>query len=267
MKNSNGRLFVTKHDQQVTEHSEAHTIVDLNNADHRCDPYLSDHPVRSKYQEKPLVVNNADELANNRFVLSPHFTLQELTESSTAKLMEIENYPDRDALENLHRLTKELLEPVRIAWSMPIAVTSGYRCPELNRAVGGSKTSQHLLGQAADIVTLSGDTLRCRHDSGSGAYSPSADTPARKLSRQLQTSKSRIALMRELFTLIAQGSYTDAWGKAHSFSFDQLIWERGGKWIHISYISHNYNRNQIFSSPRPGVYEGIAHNWQKVIYK
>lgn len=46
-----------------------------------------------------------------------------------------------------------VLDPLREAYGKPIIVTSGYRCPELNKAVNGSKTSQHVKGQAADITT------------------------------------------------------------------------------------------------------------------
>jgi len=52
-------------------------------------------------------------------------------------------------------LITNILDPLRESWGNPIIVSSGYRCQELNKAVGGAKTSQHLLGQASDIHTKS----------------------------------------------------------------------------------------------------------------
>ncbi len=82
--------------------------------------------------------------------LSAHFTLREFTRSQTAERLGIDNTPPPEVVENLRVLCAEILEPLRIAVG-PITVTSGYRCPELNKRIGGSATGQHPLGQAADI--------------------------------------------------------------------------------------------------------------------
>lgn len=83
--------------------------------------------------------------------LSKNFTLEELTASTTAANRKIDNTPDRVALENLSKLANEVLQPIRDAYGHTIIVNSGYRCPKLNSIIGGSKTSQHLKGEAADI--------------------------------------------------------------------------------------------------------------------
>lgn len=83
--------------------------------------------------------------------VSPHFALWELTKSSTAKRRGISNKPDARALDRLRLLCEAILEPVRELVGKPIRVNSGYRSPELNAAIGGSKSSQHMKGEAADV--------------------------------------------------------------------------------------------------------------------
>lgn len=83
-----------------------------------------------------------------------HFTLKELTKSDTAIRKGIKNIPNRQEEQNLIALIDNVLDPLREAYGKPIIVTSGFRCEELNRLVGGSKTSHHRTGQAADIRTI-----------------------------------------------------------------------------------------------------------------
>lgn len=83
--------------------------------------------------------------------LSPNFTLEEFTYSSTAKRLGIKNEPNEEQILNLTALCKYVLQPVRDAQGKPIFISSGYRCPEVNKAVGGSSNSQHMAGEAADI--------------------------------------------------------------------------------------------------------------------
>ncbi len=87
--------------------------------------------------------------------LSKHFTLDELTKSATAQRKNIDNTPNEQELENLQALVDNILEPLRVHYGRPIIITSGYRCEKLNKAVGGSSTSQHRFGQAADIRSVS----------------------------------------------------------------------------------------------------------------
>lgn len=83
-----------------------------------------------------------------------YFTINELTKSSTADQKNIDNTPNKEYKNNLIALVDNILDPLREAYGKPIIVTSAYRSQKLNQAVGGSKTSQHLFGQAADIRSV-----------------------------------------------------------------------------------------------------------------
>jgi zinc D-Ala-D-Ala carboxypeptidase len=83
--------------------------------------------------------------------LSANFTLKELTRSDTATRLGLDNNPNNEALENLKLLCEKVLQPVRDHFGKSVTVNSGFRSPESNSAVGGSKTSDHCLGRAADI--------------------------------------------------------------------------------------------------------------------
>lgn len=83
--------------------------------------------------------------------LSANFTLKELTKSDTATRLGLDNTPDEATIENLKLLCQEVLQPIRDHFGKSVTVNSGYRSPESNAAVGGSKTSDHCLGRAADI--------------------------------------------------------------------------------------------------------------------
>lgn len=81
-----------------------------------------------------------------------HFTLSELSRSATAQLHNIHNEPPQLAKRRLENLVDKCLDPLREAWGAPLLVTSGYRNALVNRVVGGVSTSQHISGEAADIV-------------------------------------------------------------------------------------------------------------------
>ena len=81
-----------------------------------------------------------------------YFTIKELCKSSTATQKGINNTPNSEIVSNLEQLVDNILDPLREAYGKPITVNSGYRCNALNKAVGGSKTSHHLTGLAADIT-------------------------------------------------------------------------------------------------------------------
>jgi zinc D-Ala-D-Ala carboxypeptidase len=83
--------------------------------------------------------------------LSPNFSLHELTKSETALRLDLDNTPDEQATENLRLLCEKVLQPVRDHYGKGVKVNSAYRSPESNAAVGGSKTSDHCKGMAADI--------------------------------------------------------------------------------------------------------------------
>ena len=81
-----------------------------------------------------------------------YFTMGEMMRSDTAARKGINNKCTKEDAERLKKLIENVLDPLREAYGKPIKVNSGYRCPELNKAVGGSKTSDHMKGCAADIV-------------------------------------------------------------------------------------------------------------------
>jgi uncharacterized protein YcbK (DUF882 family) len=84
--------------------------------------------------------------------LSPHFSLAELTISQAASRRGIKNVPNADALAALKSLCVNVLEPIRAHFDRPVIISSGYRAPAVNKAVGGSATSAHCFGQAADFT-------------------------------------------------------------------------------------------------------------------
>lgn len=136
-----------------------------------------------------------------------NFTIAELTKSPTANRLKIDNTPGQVITENLNRLIKEVLQPIRDAWDYPIIVTSGYRCDRLNKAIGGALNSDHRFGCAADIKTVS-DT---REDN------------------------------KRLFDLIVQMS------KDKEIVCRQIIDEYNYDWIHVSINNkyNKYKENQI----------------------
>ena len=86
-----------------------------------------------------------------------YFTIEELEHSDTAIKYKIDNTSNGETRTNLIKLIELLLDPIRTKWGKPIKVNSGYRCSKLNRMVGGVSTSQHVLGEAADITVGSSE--------------------------------------------------------------------------------------------------------------
>src|SRR5690606_5487608 len=100
--------------------------------------------------------------------LSPHFRLSEMIRSDAARAHGLYQVPTPIVVERLRELCVELLEPVR-AEVGPLRVTSGYRRPRVNAAVGGSSTSAHMHGWAADVVPVRGtpeQIMALLHDAG-----------------------------------------------------------------------------------------------------
>lgn len=87
--------------------------------------------------------------------MGKYFSIAELTKSDTANKLKINNNPTKEIENNLNQLVDNILDPLRESYREPIIVSSGYRCPQLNKAVGGASSSQHTKGQAADIHTKS----------------------------------------------------------------------------------------------------------------
>lgn len=129
-------------------------------------------------------------------LLSKNFSFCEMVQSCTARRKNIDNTPSVYAMTCLEKLCRDILQPIRDEWGAPIIVSSGYRCPELNKAVGGVTHSDHIFGCAADIKTV-------------------GDLPARN---------------KVLFDLIRR-MYKD--GKLPHLK--QVIDEYGYDWLHVSY--------------------------------
>ena len=83
-----------------------------------------------------------------------YFTNNELTDSTTAKRLGIKNEPTKDQWISLFAIRDNVLNPLREKFGKPIRITSGFRSPELNKAVGGKPTSQHTKGEAMDITAV-----------------------------------------------------------------------------------------------------------------
>lgn len=144
------------------------------------------------------------------------FTISELCRSEKATKLKIDNTPTPGIKQNLERLVANILDPLREAWGGPIDVNSGYRCPPLNKAVGGVKNSQHLTGQAADIRIYSRDA--------NGKYIRDKNGD-RIVDR---------AANRRLFQLI----------QSMGLPFDQLIDESNFSWVHVSFDTSR-NRREV----------------------
>jgi hypothetical protein len=87
--------------------------------------------------------------------LSKSFTLNELTKSQEASRLGITNIPNEEQILNLKILCEKILQPIRDFYGMPVSVSSGFRSPELCKAIGSSSTSQHTRGEAADFEIFS----------------------------------------------------------------------------------------------------------------
>lgn len=83
--------------------------------------------------------------------LSKHFTLQEFTKSQTATRLGLKNQPGPEHIVRLEALCENVLEPVRVFFNIPFSPSSGYRSPELCKAIGSKPTSQHARGEAVDF--------------------------------------------------------------------------------------------------------------------
>ena len=87
-----------------------------------------------------------------------YFSLSEFLNSATAKRLRIDNTPSFEVVENLNKLA-DYLDVIREKVGKPILISSGFRCPVLNKAVGGVSNSQHQKGLAADLICADMETL------------------------------------------------------------------------------------------------------------
>jgi hypothetical protein len=131
-------------------------------------------------------------------MISKHISTAEATESATALRLGIKNVPNEAELEAMKYVAENLFEPIREWYDKPIKINSFFRCKELNKAVKGSVTSGHVLGNSIDI------------------------------------SGGNKVENKKLFDFI----------KTSGLDYDQVIWEYGGVWIHIS-LKKSGNRKQV----------------------
>lgn len=115
---------------------------------------------------------------------SDFFTLKELTKSSTATRLKIDNTPNEEVFRNLQYGVQMVLDPLRRIHQQPIIITSGYRCAQLNKAVGGVPNSWHTKGNAADIHIMNEEEAKEIFDILKTL--PSVDTVLFEHSRQSQ---------------------------------------------------------------------------------
>ena len=97
----------------------------------------------------------AKQIQKSKEIKSEFFTLKELTKSSTASKYHIDNTPSAEIVQNLQYGVYMILDPLRRLYGKPIVITSGFRCLELNKRVGGVANSWHAQGNAADIHVAS----------------------------------------------------------------------------------------------------------------
>jgi hypothetical protein len=91
---------------------------------------------------------------SDNYRLSPHFSYGEMTISDIAERKGILNRPDEIQITNMKNLCVNILEPIRTYFGKSVIISSGFRTPELNKAIGGSETSQHRFGEAADFIII-----------------------------------------------------------------------------------------------------------------
>jgi hypothetical protein len=147
--------------------------------------------------------------------------------SDTALKMGIWNGANLEHEENMRALVENVLDPLRARYGHPIYVSSGYRCPKLNKAVNGAINSQHMRGEAADI-----------HAGLGGSIDPQSPKPMNLVSENLKLAQ-----------MIAEAG-----------NFDQMILEEvpadslEPRWIHVSYKRLGWNRKQILKkiAGKPG---------------
>lgn len=142
-----------------------------------------------------------------------YFTIKELCASDTASRLKIDNTPTDSVVYNLTKLVDAILDPLRELYGKPIRCSSGYRCDKLNKAVGGSSTSQHrCLGRAA-----------------------AADIFITNKDGSVNTTETR-----KLYDIIVN----------NKLPFDQIILEKGTpekpQWIHVSYDETRNRRQKLY---------------------
>ena len=152
-------------------------------------------------------------------MLSPHFSLKEMTDSQTVVKYGIANVPSEQEIENLRRLCQGTLEPLREALQLPVVITSGFRTKALNdKLAHSSEHSQHMQGCAADFYVSSAGSI---------------------------VQGSKVQGRRELLIRAFREILTNP-----KIDYDQLILYPN--FIHVSYVSKERNRHNILKARSDG---------------
>ena len=148
--------------------------------------------------------------------LTPHFNLSEFEKSATAEKYGIDNRVPAKLIKNVKALAEEL-EVVRTWWGFPIIISSGYRCKKVNEVNHGAKTSQHMKGEAADLII---NNKKC------GGWS-----------------------LWKLFLIIYETLDFDQliWETRPN----------GSKWIHVSFVTYRKNRHQCMQCKDGRTYQPL----------
>jgi len=177
-------------------------------------------------------------------MLSTHFSLYELLRSEIAErqpfLLEMQLSPSKEVVGNLQYLVDTTLQPIRERFQYSMRITSGYRCEDLNRAVGGSLSSQHAVGEAADVVISDGflDDERT-----ADLRNHISDSVKRITGKPLRTGVNANFYLYAFLCLNLDELDIDDVGHEYGAGFGQPAW------VHIS-ASRKHNKRQICAAGR-----------------
>ena len=166
-----------------------------------------------------------------------YFTISEFIKSDTALKMRLWNGANREVEENIRALVDNVLDPLRERYGYPIYVTSGYRCPKLNSAVNGAPNSQHMRGEAADIVVRPLGLGDCGSASAMTAGRSAMTAGGAAMPQSVGFSPTEHLKLAKMI--------------AEAGNFDQMILEEVGSndllpnWIHVTWKRNGWNRKNI----------------------
>ena len=185
--------------------------------------------------------------------LSANFSLNEMLVSQVAEraggeMLQQQTNPEREIIDGLQYLAQTTLQPLRTLLRTAITVSSGYRCPLLNTHIGGSASSQHMQGEAADL-SISSELLH---------------RPSRERIRDIVAEKVRLETGREVAPHANANFYLFATACFYldELDVDQVIHEYGGDgapaWVHISSSRGARNRREILIKRKGEGYGKLA---------
>ena len=157
--------------------------------------------------------------------LSQNFSLSEMLKSGTAIRLGIDNYPSNDEIDKLEALAVNVLQPIRDEFGS-MRINSGYRCLELNRALGSKDTSQHRKGEAADL-----------EKNGVSNF---------ELAQWIEDNLDFDQLILEF--------WYDEYDNKNNPDGDI-----NAGWVHVSYKDDGTNRNQVLTINKEGTFRGLGY--------